>query len=181
MAKLLPTPEMLRKLLRLEKETGKLFWNHRPRCLFKSDRDCSAWNSRYSGKEAFVAKNNHGYHIGTIFNRKVSAHRVVWAMVNGEWPDGMLDHVDRTRSNNKIGNLRLATRCQNARNRGSAQGATSNYIGVSWNAFNKKWAATIRKNGKQSHIGYFKSEKAAAEAYDNEAIKQFGEFSNPNF
>lgn len=37
-------------------------------------------------------------------------HRLIWLMVNGPIPDGMvIDHIDRVSSNNKVSNLRAVT------------------------------------------------------------------------
>ena len=48
---------------------------------------------------------------------------------------------------------------------------TSKYKGVSWNKYGDKWQSYIKINGKQRHLGYFTSEEAAAEAYQN-ALKE---------
>ena len=45
-------------------------------------------------------------------------------------------------------------------------GGTSKFKGVCWDKTNKKWRADIRIYGKQTHLGRFDSEEAAACKYD---------------
>jgi hypothetical protein len=45
------------------------------------------------------------------------AHRLAWLWWFGEWPEGGLDHINRIRNDNRIDNLREATRSENQRNR----------------------------------------------------------------
>ena len=49
--------------------------------------------------------------------------------------------------------------------RGTPRLLTSAHRGVSWAARPKRWRAQIRTNGFNKHIGYFKDEKSAHEAY----------------
>jgi len=61
-----------------------------------------------AGREA-GSLDNYGYFIVKVDGVKYRNHRIVWAMVNGDIPEGMtIDHIDRDPSNNKIGNLRVA-------------------------------------------------------------------------
>jgi len=75
MTKPIPTPEMLRKLLRYDPETGKLFWRERPVEMFAdtgrggSKGSAARWNGRFSGKEAFTAISGSGYLTGGIFSK----------------------------------------------------------------------------------------------------------------
>jgi len=81
----LPTPEMLRNLLRYDPETGKLFWQERPVEMFGGkdpQRAQKIFNTRYAGVEAFTCVNAVGYKNGRIFNQGLTAHRVAWAMSN---------------------------------------------------------------------------------------------------
>jgi hypothetical protein len=45
---------------------------------------------------------------------------------------------------------------------------TSSYKGVCWSQRMGKWKAHIHHSGSGHHLGFFESEVAAAQAYDNE-------------
>ena len=157
MTKDLPSPELLRKLLRYEPETGKLFWRHRDISLFnvtpvKAKRACSIWNVRFAEKEAFTALNNSGYKNGSIFKIGLLAHRVIWAMVNNAWPKDQIDHIDGNRTNNKIENLRQANAKINSRNKKLSVLNTTGVNGVGYCKRDKAYVATILSK----RIGNFK-------------------------
>lgn len=160
----LPPPELLRKLLRYDPETGKLFWLNRPLGLCASKRAQNTWNTKFSGKEAFKAKKGSGYLTGAIFDRTFLAHRIIWAISTGAWPVGEIDHINGVRSDNSIENLREVTRSENSRNMKKYSCNTSGVNGVSWNRQAKKWVALIKAGGRQEHLGYFDNIADAAEA-----------------
>ena len=176
----LPPPELLLQLLRYEPETGKLFWRARPREMFDNDRLMKRWNTRYANKEAFTCILN-GYYVGAVLAIPCKAHRVIWAMETGVWPENDIDHINRNRSDNRFSNLRSATRSENSKNVCSLPGSTSAYIGVSWHRASKRWIAQVSVNGKSVHLGCFNCEIEAAKAYDAAARFHYGEFANPNF
>lgn len=169
----LPSPELLRKLLRYEPETGKLFWLERPREFFTSERESKRWNGRYSGKEAFTSKNDKGYFGGKIGRRTFTAHRVAWALHYGEWPDQDIDHIDGNRANNKIYNLRDVARSENAKNAALRSDNASGCSGVVWHKRDANWCVQISINGRRVHIGSFE-EKNDAIAARRAAEKMFG-------
>ena len=182
----LPSPELLRKLLRYEPETGKLFWRNRdPLDLNTTDVRgdgwaANSWNARYANKEAFLTKTSDGYFHGKVCLRQIKAHRVIWCIQNGKWPVGEIDHIDGNKANNKIENLRDVTKSQNQRNRGSVKGSLSIYCGVTKKS-EAKWCAKISVNKKQIHIGYFDTEEDAARAYDEHALMYHGPYAKTNF
>jgi hypothetical protein len=57
---------------------------------------------------------------------------------------------------------------------------TSGYKGVSWNKRKGKWRATITVNRKPLFLGYFGTPEEAAGAYDQAAIRHFGEYAVTN-
>jgi hypothetical protein len=184
--KQLPSPELLRKLLRYEPETGKLFWRARPPDMFPEghrSKECYAyiWNTRYANKEAFTYKGETGYLTGRVFNIGLQAHRVILAMENGYWPTFNVDHIDRSRHNNRLPNLREATHSENARNCSSAANSSSRFLGVSFYKRDQKWEATIRVDGRPTFLGRYACEIEAAKAYDAVARSVHGPYANLNF
>ena len=99
------------------------------------------------------------------------SHRLVWALHHGDPGDYQIDHKDRDRTNNTIGNLRLATPQQNQHNRTNYAGK-SLFKGVGQHP-NGRWRA--RLDGVV--IGYYSTEEEAALAYNEAALKLHGEFA----
>lgn len=163
--------EDLRKIVRLDAETGKLYWLERPANMFRSQADANKWNTKWPGKPAFD-NDLFGYKIGKLFNRPYRAHRIVWALVHGEWPQEV-DHINHKRSDNRPENLRNVTRQLNNKNI-SANGAnTSGRMGVGWSKVSCKWRAYITVSGTQKHIGLFDTFRDACEAREK-AEARFG-------
>lgn len=183
----LPSPEVLRQLLRYEPETGKLFWQKRaPRHFVGTERRsaewcCANWNARYADHEAFTHVGTHGYRVGQINSRVYLAHRVIMAIVRGTWDFSYIDHSNGDRLDNRLVNLRLATNGQNIANSRSRGGASSRYLGVARHTQNGNWMASITKDGVQTYLGVFGTEEEAAIAYDRAANVMHGEFARLNF
>ena len=81
------------------------------------------------------------------------------------------DHKNRDRTDNRYFNLRWINRSNNSRNRRKQHNTSSKYFGVSFHKSNNIWRTITRINGKQIHIGYFKTEKEGALAYNEYIIK----------
>jgi len=110
--------------------------------------------------------------------RRVLMHREILGASRGE----LVDHRDRDGLNNGRKNLRHCDRFQNAYNRVKVRlTKTSRFQGVSWYAPTKRWKAQIQAAGKKRGLGYFRSEEAAARAYDTAARELHGAFAVPNF
>lgn len=163
----LPSPELLRQLLRYEPETGKLFWRERPVSMFKSEANSRSWNTRFADNEAFTADSGRGYKIGCIGGKMLKGHRVSWAIFYGEWPDGFLDHINQKRGNNRITNLRNSDIVGNARNSKMSRSNNSGRTGVHWLSNIQKWRAKIGFHGKQIIIGCFDDFGDAVTAREN--------------
>ena len=148
-------PELLRKLLRYEPETGKLFWLYRSREMFKKEQPFKSWNTRFCGKEALTSRNANGYMHGHVTSTKVLCHRVIWALVHNAWPNGEIDHINGIRDDNRIANLRVVTVSINQRNAKLKSHNTSGHVGVCRDESRDKWIASICVNGKRKTLGRF--------------------------
>ena len=175
--KALPSADDLRKLLTYEPETGKLFWKERPREMFESQRDFSAWNARFSGKEGLGSIGTNGYKHGAIKNKTFNTHRVVWCLCYGEWPGQNIDHVNGVRTDNSISNLRNVSHAENQKNQKRSKRNTSGHTGVHWLTGVGKWYAQIMAGRQKYHLGYFDRLEDAVAAR-RAAEREFGFHKN---
>ena len=103
-------------------------------------------------------------------------HRVIFLWHYGFAPT-YIDHIDMDKLNNKIENLRPATKSQNGFNRCKPVHNKSGYKGVSWNKERQKWDAEITFNKQRIRLGRFSDVKRAAQAYAEAAARYHGEFA----
>jgi hypothetical protein len=147
-----------------EYRDGLLFW--------KVDRR----GNKIKGKQASRFKKSNGYHEVTISKKKYYAHRVIFMMFHGRWPE-QIDHIDGDRSNNVLSNLREANNAQNNRNTGLRSTNMSGFKGVSYYKSNRKFIAKITVNYKSIHLGCFPTAQDAHEAYKKAALELHGDFA----
>ena len=97
--------------------------------------------------------NAEGYVIGKKDGKKVSMHR----MVTGESDGKLVDHKngEKSRYDNRKGNLRIATSSLNQINKKKLPNKYSDVTGISWLEYAKKWRAYIGVNGKQIVLGHY--------------------------
>lgn len=158
----LPDATILRQLLRYEPDTGKLFWRERDRSWFNSDRVHSAWNAKLAGKEAMTGLDNYGYPRGRIGGQTIRAHLVIWKMVHGTAPKGVIDHINHDKTDNRLVNLREITKRENHLNSGLCKRNTSGVTGVC--RVKGRWQAMITVNYESIYLGRFDSIEDAAKA-----------------
>lgn len=149
----------LKTKLAYDPETGEFKW-------LTSD-------GRGRSKTGVGTISNSGYRIIYLGGRRHCAHRLAWLYVHGVLPEAEIDHINRIRHDNRIVNLRTATRKQNSENVPPHADGTYGMRGVYWHARATKWMAQICHNGKQRYLGLFVSAEEAKAAYAQAAADSF--------
>lgn len=162
----LETPEINKRyvdnLIAYDSTSGKAFWKLDKGKARKGDEIKNIGSS--------------GYIKLKIDNKSYQLHRIVWLIVYGEMPVETIDHINRNKLDNRIENLRLATKRQQMQNRCITKNNTSGVCGVHWVQRDKKWRAVIGDNKKKIYLGCYVSKLEAAKAVAD-AKKQYHEFS----
>lgn len=130
------TQEMLKRILHYDPDTG-IF----TRLVSVSN---NAQQSSVAGN-----KNPRGYRRIRIEGKEYLEHRLVWLYVHGYMPPHEIDHINRVRNDNRLSNLRLATRKINCTNTGMMSNNSSGVKGVTGSKSRKKWQAQIGANTKE--------------------------------
>jgi hypothetical protein len=143
-------------------KNGKLYWKINK---FRARKGHEAGNIKPDG------------YVQVIYNYKYYyAHRLIWLMEYGEWPENFIDHIDHDRSNNKIENLRSVTHLQNVKNSNRSINNNSGFTGVCWDDKNNKWRSFINNEGNRIHLGRFLSfEEAVRARIEAEALYGYHE------
>lgn len=156
--------QRLREVFRLEPETGRLFWRVKKA------------NHIAAGDEAGAAHGS-GYREVRLDGKRLYTHRIIFALTNGRWPIGDVDHANRDKTDNRPENLREATRTQNIQNAGLSRANRSGVKGVHWCKFTGKWRARIRLNDRHVCLGRYDDIETAGYAYMSAALKAHGQFA----
>ena len=149
------------------------------------DGDCEwlnemgSWYARWNRcTKSFYAERTVPTGLERPKRRQLPMHQAIWEHHHGPIPDGMtVDHADRNTLNNRLSNLRLATRSQQSQNRRTFENNASGYRGVTWHKQRGKWQANIWLDGKHVSLGLFSDKDDAARAYNRAAKEHYGEFA----
>jgi hypothetical protein len=130
-----------------------------------------------AGNEAGFLHKGTGYRRVKIDGKPYSVHRVIFFMQTGLQPE-MIDHANGNPLDNKIENLRVASRSENMYNRKLNANNKSGVKGLRWVASKNKWVASIAYNSKLRTIGHFNTKELAAEFLELARDLVHGEYAN---
>lgn len=147
---------------------------------FTYDPDTGVITRKRDGKQMRTLSNR-GYTVVNYKNIQMLAHRMAWCMVHGVWPSDEIDHRNHIKTDNRLLNLRSATRSENARN--AVRANKFGYRGIQRQPLLRKrpWQAIINLKGKSTYIGGYATAEEAAKAYDKAARAHYGQFAVLNF
>lgn len=91
-----------------------------------------------------------------------------------------IDHINGNGLNNTRNNLRACTKQQNNMNARESKSNKTGFKGVYFDKSRGKYGARITFNYRGYHLGRYDNPIKAADAYNQAAIKYFGEFAKLN-
>jgi hypothetical protein len=170
--------EVARQLVDYDPATGQMKWKPRDRSWFPSDCSYKHFANMYANKTAGGYRPN-GYLQIKILQKMFLAHRIAWLIHYGRMPKSDIDHINGIIDDNRIENLREATKSQNQLNAFVVRGSVR-HKGVRFSRYHGKYhASATLGGGKQKHLGYFDNPEKAHEAYCRATALACGEFFNP--
>ena len=119
-----------------------------------------------------------GYMNIVISKKKYSSHRLAWFYIYGEFPSNDIDHINNNKSDNRIINLREATRNQNNCNRNIQKNNKSGVKGIYKHTQYDKWVAEIKINKKSIYLGVFDNLELAKLVISEARNKYHREYAN---
>ena len=162
----LPPEHVLHQLFAYD--NGRLYW--------RAHNDMShSRNAHYAGKRAGSAFG--GYRRVHVGPRSYLEHRIIFKLLTGVEPIADIDHVNGDKADNRIENLREATRAENCRSlhRARRDNHSSGVLGV--HRLRGKWRVRIMKDGKSYFFGYYATIAEASAVAVRERKNLFGEYA----
>jgi hypothetical protein len=157
-----PTQSSLNKVFNYDKTTGLLTHKHTTASGFAGDL-ATFGHSR-------------GYLSVSIGCKQYLAHRIIFMMEKGYWPEH-IDHINHDKRDNRWDNLREVLQADNNRNMPKQTNSSTGHVGVSFMKTRNKYRAYITVNTKAKHLGLFDTVEEAVAARDK-ASNQYGYHTN---
>lgn len=148
---------------------------HHLKTLVSYDPETGVFVRKSNGKVA-GGKDN-GYLRIFLEGKRYRAHQLAWLYIHGVWPRKDIDHIDLNRSNNRISNLREATRSENLRNTKPQRRNKTGLKGVRPDRNRKGYIAQISFGGRTTYLGRFDTPAEASATYMAAATKSFVQFA----
>jgi hypothetical protein len=127
--------------------------------------------------EKIGTTHKNGYSKALILSKMYGLHRLIFLYHYGYFPKEV-DHIDNNIQNNKIENLRDASKVQNCYNRRLGTNNTSGVKGVSWSKVRNKWVAQLTVDGKLKRFGFYNDIDYAKFVIEAMRYKYHGKFAN---
>ena len=102
-------------------------------------------------------KNDEGYLSVRVDRTPWKVHQIAWLYVHEVWPSGVIDHINRDKTDNRIDNLRDTTVQVNNLNKGTRKDSKTGVPNVTWRERDRRFYVACKRNGKQNYGGCFKS------------------------
>lgn len=143
---------LVRDLLTYDPACGEFRWNRAMR--------------RASAGDLAGAVRGRGYLAISLLGLQFYAHRIAFLWMTGSWPEGVVDHIDGVKKNNRWLNLRDVSTSLNGQNQ-RAPMSTNSFGLLGAHRCRDKFRSTIVAEGRSIHLGVFTSPLLAHEAYLN--------------
>jgi HNH endonuclease/AP2 domain len=129
------------------------------------------------GNEAGTVRKKDGYRQVMIDYRTYRTHRLVYLYHYG-WMPEIIDHINQNPTDNRIENLRSATRTENAYNCKLRPDNTSGVKGVTWCKNKRKWVARLYADRRCVNLGRFADMQDAIAAVMAARTQYHGAFAS---
>lgn len=161
------TWKRLNYLLEILPESGNVLWKNPP----------GLRGSFLVGKPAGCFRHKLKY-VHICLDRKIyKRHRLIWFFVHKRWPINDIDHINGNKQDDRLCNLREATRSQNMFNSKLKRNNSSGRKGIVWDKRRLKWRVRMVVKQNEIYVGRFDSFNEALAARVIAEQKHHGEYA----
>lgn len=148
------TAQELQQIVEYFPESGIFLWKVTKGNYVKAGKEFGSWDL-------------YGYKTVRINRKSYKLHRLAWLYVYGKMPENDIDHINGIRHDNRISNLRDVTRRTNLENQTilKRQKKHTTLIGAYFDVRKNTYYSRISIKNKSIHLGTFKTEQQAHDAY----------------
>lgn len=122
--------------------------------MYEYDPDYGLIRTKENGKYLQGSARKDGAIGLSVKGRTILAHRLAWLLSTGDWPDGIISHINGDKTDNRFENLKLVPLYSDIR-------AVKEIAGVSFVKKTKRWKAVIHYKGIQHYLGEYEDKEEA--------------------